>query len=155
MRGSLQVGVEVDAPAEATWSVLTDWDRQHEWALLTRTRGIGPTGGHAVGEQVHAVTGIGPLGFLDSMVITRWDPPALCEVRKTGRVVRGEARFEVTPRGPTRSRVTYHADVDLPAGRLGALAWPFVRAGIAGGFGLSLRRLARLAEQRGVAPATR
>jgi carbon monoxide dehydrogenase subunit G len=155
MRGSLQVDVEVDAPAEATWQVLTDWDRQHEWALLTRTRGIGPTGGHAVGEQVHAVTGLRPLGFLDSMVITQWDPPALCEVRKPGRVVRGQARFEVTPLGPTRSRVTYRAEVDLPAGRLGALAWPLVRAGIAGGFAVSLRRLARIAERRHVAPAPR
>jgi carbon monoxide dehydrogenase subunit G len=155
MRGSLQVDVEVDAAAEATWQVLTDWDRQHEWALLTRTRGIGPTGGHAVGEQVHAVTGLGPLGFLDSMVITAWDPPAVCEVRKTGRVVRGEARFEVTPLAPTRSRVTYRAEVDLPAGRLGTLAWPLVRAGIAGGFAVSLRRLARIAEQRRPAPAAR
>jgi carbon monoxide dehydrogenase subunit G len=155
MRGLLQVDVEVDAPAEATWPVLTDWDRQHEWALLTRTRGIGPTGGHAVGEQVHAVTGLGPLGFLDSMVITRWDPPTVCEGRKTGRVVRGQARVEVTPLGPSRSRVTYRAEVDLPAGRLGSLVWPVVRAGIAGGFAVSLRRLARIVEQRHPAPATR
>ena len=49
------------AAPEATWSVLTDWERQSEWALLTTTRGIGPTRGHAVGEQVHAFTGIGRL----------------------------------------------------------------------------------------------
>jgi len=145
MRGSLEVAVDVPAPAEATWSVLTDWDRQHEWALLTRTRGLGPTGGHAVGEQVHAFTGVGRLGFLDSMVVTGWDPPRSCTVRKTGRVVRGTAQFCVDPLGPQASRVSYRAQVELPAGRLGAIGWPLVRAGIGGGFALSLRRLGRLA----------
>jgi hypothetical protein len=148
----LQVDVDVPAPAEATWSVLTDWDRQHEWALLTRTRGIGPGRGHAVGEQVHAWTGLGPVGFLDTMVITAWEPPHLCAVRKTGRVVRGSAQFAVTELGPSRSRVTYAAQVDLPAGRLGSLAWPLVRLGIGTGFRLSLRRLAVLAERAAARP---
>jgi hypothetical protein len=128
--------------------VLTDWDRQHEWALLTRTRGIGPSRGHAAGEEVHAWTGLGRLGFLDSMVITAWEPPHLCAVRKTGRVVRGTAQFAVADLGPERSRVSYAAQVELPAGRLGALAWPLVRLGIGTGFRLSLRRLAVLAERR-------
>lgn len=153
MRGSLEVAVDVPAPAEVTWSVLTDWDRQHEWALLTRTRGLGPTGGHAVGEQVHAFTGLGRVGFLDSMVVTGWDPPRRCAVRKTGRVVQGTAQFCVDPLGGQSSRVTYRAQVGLPAGRLGALAWPLVRAGIAGGFALSLRRLGRLAARAHAAQA--
>jgi len=147
MRGSLKVAVDVEAPVEVTWSVLTDWDRQHEWALLTRTRGLGPTGGHAVGEGVHAFTGVGRLGFLDTMVVTGWEPPRRCDVRKTGRVVRGTAQFRVDPRGDYRSRVTYVASVDLPAGRLGALGWPIVRAVIGGGFKVSLRRLARIAQR--------
>ena len=143
----MQVSADVDAPAEATWSVLTDWSRQSEWALLTRTRGIGPTGGRAVGEQVHAFTGIGRIGFLDSMVIERWEPPTLCRVRKTGRVVRGYAEFRVAPLGKGRSRVTYSAEVDVPAGRLGELAWPLVRAGFKAGFGRSLAALASIVEQ--------
>lgn len=142
MAGSLQVAVDVPASAEATWSVLTDWDHQHEWALLTRTRGVGPTRGHAVGEGIEAWTGLGPIGFFDTMVITSWQPPYLCEVRKTGRVVRGTAQFAVADRGPRRSRVAYRAQVDLPAGRLGTMAWPLVRVGIGTGFRLSLRRLA-------------
>lgn len=151
----MEISAEVAAPAEATWAVLTDWSRQSEWALLTRTRGIGPTGGHAVGEQVHAFTGVGRVGFLDSMVIERWEPPGLCRVRKTGRVVRGHAEFRVAALPDDRSRVTYHAEVDVPAGRLGELAWPLVRAGFEKGFGRSLATLASIVEREARAAAVR
>ncbi len=143
----MEVSADVAASAQATWSVLTDWPRQSEWALLTSTRGIGPTGGRAVGEQVHAFTGIGRIGFLDTMVVERWDPPQVCRVRKTGRVVRGTAEFRVEPLGSDASRVTYAAEVDVPGGRLGELAWPVVRAGFVAGFRRSLATLAAIVER--------
>ncbi len=152
MTQTLEVSTEVDAPAEATWSVLTDWARQSEWALLTTTRGIGPTGGHAVGEQVHAFTGVGRLGFLDTMVVEAWEPPHRCRVRKTGRVVRGAAEFVVTPLPGGRSRVAYRAEVVVPGGRLGHLAWPLVRAGFAAGFSRSLDTLAAIVEREQARP---
>jgi carbon monoxide dehydrogenase subunit G len=147
MSATFEVSVPVAAPAQATWSVLTDWGRQSEWAVLTSTRGIGPTGGRALGEQVHAFTGIGRVGFLDTMVIERWEPPRLCRVRKTGRVVRGAAEFAVEPVGEAASRVTYRAEVQLPGGRVGMWVWPLVRAGFAAGFTRSLASLARIVER--------
>jgi carbon monoxide dehydrogenase subunit G len=148
---TLEVSADVDAPAEATWSVLTDWPRQSEWALLTTTRGIGPTGGHAVGEQVHAVTGLGRVGFLDTMVVEKWDPPHRCRVRKTGRVVRGAAEFVVAPVAAGRSQVTYHAEVVVPGGRWGAIVWPVVRAAFVAGFRRSLTTLAGIVEREHLA----
>ena len=153
MTHTLEVSPAVAAPAGATWSVLTDWERQSEWALLTTTRGIGPTGGHAVGERVHAFTGVGRLGFLDTMVVEAWDPPRRCRVRKTGRVVRGAAEFVVTSQPDGRSTVTYHAEVVVPGGRLGRLAWPIVRAGFATGFRRSLDTLASIVEREHTAGA--
>ena len=147
----MEVSADVAASAQATWSVLTDWPRQSEWALLTSTRGIGPTGGRAVGEQVHAFTGIGRLGFLDTMVIERWDPPHVCRVRKTGRVVRGASEFRVDSLGPHTSRVTYAAEVHVPGGRIGELAWPLVRAGVVAGFRRSLTTLAAIVERESAA----
>ena len=127
--------------------MLTDRERQSEWALLTHTRGIGPTGGRAVGEEVHAFTGVGRLGFMDTMVIEVWDPPSRCRVRKTGRVVRGASEFRVEALGADRSRVVYAAEVEVPAGRLGLALWPVARAAIAAGFGRSLTTLAGIAER--------
>ncbi len=127
--------------------MLTDWERQAEWALLTHTRGIGPTSGQAVGEEVHAFTGVGRIGFMDTMVIEVWDPPSRCRVRKTGRVVRGASEFRVEALGPDRSRVVYAAEVEVPGGRLGRALWPVARAAIAAGFGRSLTTLAGIVER--------
>lgn len=146
MTNQLEVSVLVDAPAEATWSVLTDWPRQSEWVLLTRTRGAGPTGGHAVGERIYAYTGIGRLGFCDSMVIESWEPPRRCGVRKTGRLVRGTAEFIVEPVDADRCRVIYRAEVPMPGGRLGRWAWPLVRPVAAAGFRRSFLTLGRLVQ---------
>ena len=147
MAQTFDVHVDVAAAPEATWSVLTDWERQSEWALLTTTRGIGPTRGHAVGEQVHAFTGIGRLGFLDTMVIEVWEPPRRCRVRKTGRVVRGAAEFAVEQRPDGASRLRYRAEVLVPGGRLGEWAWPVLRVLFAAGFRRSLLTLGEIVER--------
>ena len=131
----------VEAPAPRTWDVLTDWSVHHEWMLLTRAEG-----GHGEGESLAAFTGIGPLGFLDTMVITVWEPPHRAVVRHTGRVVRGSGSFEVQPLGDNRSRVVWSEWVQLPFGLLGQLAWPLVRLAVRAGVQVSLRRLARRVE---------
>ena len=90
----LVVSQVIGAPAQRVWDVLTDWSVHHEWMLLTRAEG-----GRAEGESVAAFTGIGPIGFLDTMTITVWEPPQRAVVRHTGRVVRGSGSFEVQALG--------------------------------------------------------
>jgi hypothetical protein len=146
-RVELPVPVEVDAPAAAVWSYVTDWERQGEWMLGTRVRVTGGEG-RGVGTTLRAVTGVGPLGVVDTMEVVEFVPPAdgvpgRAAVRHTGRIVRGDGRFEVEALGPQRSRFTFTEQLDVPAGALGLLAWrigsPVVRAG----FVASLRRMAR------------
>src|ERR1022692_4019153 len=86
--------VLVPAEPEQVWPVAMDWARQREWMWGTQVRG-----GTGVGAEVVARTGLGPVGFADTMVITEWDPPRRCVVRHTGRVVRGLGIFEVTRAG--------------------------------------------------------
>ena len=59
----------VAAPAETTWAALTDWTRQGEWMLGTSVRVTGGDG-RGVGSTLAAFTGVGPLGFTDTMRIT-------------------------------------------------------------------------------------
>lgn len=135
------------APAQEVWDVLTDWAVHDRWMLLTRAEG-----GHEVGDTVSAFTGVGRLGFLDTMTITVWEPPRRAVVRHTGRVVRGSGAFEVDQLGDRLSRVVWSEWVDLPFGRLGRLAWPVARLLVRAGVGLSLRRLARYVESGPKAP---
>lgn len=131
----------VAAPAKQVWDVLTDWDVHDRWMLFTHAEG-----GRAEGETISAFTGIGRLGFLDTMTITVWEPPHRAVVRHTGKVVRGSGAFEVEELGDRRSRVVWSEWVDLPFGVVGRIGWPvagfFLRAGVQ----FSLRRLARFVE---------
>lgn len=130
--------VLVSAEPEQVWDAVVDWSRQEDWVWCTRVHG-----GTGVGAQVAARTGVGPVGFTDTMVITQWDPPRRCVVRHTGKLVRGLGVFEVARRGG-RTEFRWTEQLDLPrplAGRPGRwLVAPPARWVLA----LSLRRFARL-----------
>lgn len=138
---TISAGVTVDAGPEQVWDLAMDWARQREWIWVTKT-----DGGHGVGARVTGFTGIGPVGFTDTMVITQWQPPSLCVVTHTGKLVRGSGVFEVVPRG-SRCEFRWTEHIALPAAlppaaaRLAfALLAPIARIGL----GTSLIRFARL-----------
>ena len=144
MTATLVLTVDVDAPVEQTWAGATDWAGQGQWMLGTPVR---PTrqDGQGVGGAIEAFTGVGPLGFLDTMDITLGEPPHRCHVLHTGRLVRGTGAFEVEPRG-AGSRFVWREDLELPLGVLGRLGWPLVKPLFAFPVQLSLKKFARWVE---------
>ena len=96
--------IDVDAPPERVWAAA---DRLG----AARASGCSPTDVRTVdgpAQRLHgrlaARTGLPlpggrHLGVLDTMIITKWEPPRLVEVQHTGRIVRGPGIFEVLPRG--------------------------------------------------------
>lgn len=126
--------------AERAFEVLTDWPRHAEWMPFTKARG-----GHEVGAALEARTGLGPIGFLDTMIITEWLPGRRVAVRHTGRVVRGEAWFEFTPRSEGGCTVVWAERLELPLGPLGRVGWLVVGPISRRFMRLGLHRLARLA----------
>ncbi|RZS87251.1 polyketide cyclase/dehydrase/lipid transport protein [Motilibacter rhizosphaerae] len=131
--------VEVPASADRVWAVLTDWERQGDWMLLTRVRATAQDG-QGVGGGIEGWTGVGPVGVLDTMVIRTWEPPRRCVVAHTGKVVRGSGIFEVEPLGPARSRFTWVEELDLPLGAFGRAGWVLARPVFLLGVRWSLRR---------------
>jgi carbon monoxide dehydrogenase subunit G len=143
--------VDVDAPAEQVWTALTDWRSQGEWMLGTDVRTVDGEA-QGVGGRLAARTGVPlpggrHLGVLDTMLVTRWEPPTRVDVRHTGRIVRGTGVFEIVPRGE-RSTFVWTEQLDLPLGALGRLGWPLVRPAMRAGVRLSLRRFAAFAARR-------
>jgi carbon monoxide dehydrogenase subunit G len=137
----LVVRVNVAAPAEQVWAALTDWEGHDRWMLFTRAEGE-----HQEGGSVEAFTGIGPLGFLDTMTIVVWEPPRRAVMRHTGKVVRGSGSFEVESLGLHRSRIVWSEWLDLPLGVVGRAGWRVARPIARWGVTYSLRRLAGAVE---------
>ncbi|MDQ1710406.1 MAG: hypothetical protein QOG49_1791, partial [Frankiaceae bacterium] len=104
--------------------------RQREWMFMTEVRG-----GQGRGAKIEAYTGKRPLGFLDLMTITDWQPLRRAEVLHTGKVLRGSAAFEIEELPGDRTRFVWTEWLVLPLGVVGEigfrLARPFVVAGIA------------------------
>ena len=137
----------VSAPVQEGWDATTDWERQSAWMLGTRVRGT-VHGGRGVGGGIEAWTGVGPIGFLDTMVITAWEPPHRCLVEHTGRLLKGSGAFEVADAGAGVSRLTWTEDVKLPLGVLGRLGWPLVRPVVRLGISHSLNKLSAAVSHR-------
>jgi carbon monoxide dehydrogenase subunit G len=137
-RATVTSHVVVPASPDQVWRAVVDWPGQRRWIIGTRVRG-----GHGEGSTVVGRTGIGPLGFTDTMVITEWQPPRRCAVHHTGRLVRGDGLFEVVPAG-TGSSFSWTEELQLPLASAGRLARPVVRRLLQWGMGVSLRRFARL-----------
>ena len=146
-RVELTVPVDVNAPAERVWRMVTDWPGQSEWMLGTRIEIEGTGDARHLGGRFRAFTGIGPLGAWDPMEIVEWDPPKRCVVRHLGAVVQGDGVFEVVELGPERSRFLWTELLDLPLGALGRLGWPLVRPTFRAGVAYSLRKMAQQCER--------
>lgn len=137
--------VDVAAPAGTTWLALTDWSRQHEWMLVTQVQVIDGDG-RSVGSRLAAFTGLGGVGFTDTMEITTWEPPVRCTVRHEGKLVRGTGAFHVHAKGPQDSTFVWSESLRLPFGLLGRLGWPVAKPVFSMGARHSLRQFARFAE---------
>ncbi|WP_043626541.1 SRPBCC family protein [Nonomuraea candida] len=128
--------VHVPAPPEQVFALITDWPRHREWMFMTSARRTGE-------RTLEAYTGVWPLGFLDTMTITHWEPPALMRVTHTGRVVRGRGAIRVSPQGDG-SRVVWAEELELPFGVLGQAGWALARPLVLALARRSLRTLASL-----------
>ncbi|MGZ4479693.1 MAG: SRPBCC family protein [Nocardioidaceae bacterium] len=125
MRPVLRREVDVAAPADVVWRYVTDWPRQGEWIPRTRVERVDAA--DHVGGRLRAWSGVGRVGFWDTMTITSWevrpDGGGRCEVLHTGAVVRGEGEFEVRARSADACTFAWTELLVLPLGRLGAFGW--------------------------------
>ena len=105
-----------------------------------------------VGSRLAAFTGIAGIGFLDTMVVTEYDPPWRWVMQHEGAFVRvsGSSR---SPRRPTGCRFTWAEELDLPFGLIGRLGWPLVKPIAHLGLLGLLRRMARQLERGSLPPA--
>lgn len=101
------------APPAVVWDVVTDFAAYGDWMPLTRMR-VDP-GAPRPGWGFAGVSGLGPFGFSDSMLVTAWEPPSAegtgrFRIVKTGRLLGGWAEIRVEPEG-VGARLDWHEGV--------------------------------------------
>lgn len=113
----ISASIPVGASQHDTFKAVTDWESQQKWIFATKVWGVGQDS-HKLGGKLEAFTGFGKIGFLDTMTITKWDQPHVCEVTHTGNLVKGSGLFEVTRKNNT-TYFTWTEHTILPFGILG------------------------------------
>lgn len=135
--------IELSVDPETAFAAVVDLPSQEKWIIATRLYPIdGDVSIPQVGSRMAAFTGFGSIGFLDTMVVTEYDPPWRWITQHEGDFVQGVGIFEITSTA-TGCRFTWAEELELPFGILGRLGWPLVKPIAHLGLLASLRRMAR------------
>ena len=90
----IAISLKINEPIQKVWDSLAQWEKQGEWMLQTKVW-VTSEITEGVGTSINAFTGVGPLGVLDSMTVTSWQPPHTCDVLHTGKIIKGTGRFHL------------------------------------------------------------
>jgi uncharacterized protein YndB with AHSA1/START domain len=103
----------IKAPIDKVWQALAQWESQGEWMLLTKVE-VTSEIREGVGTSIAAFTGIGKVGLMDHMKVTAWQPPNICDVVHTGRIIKGTGRFELTQIDDFTTRFDWSEEILAP-----------------------------------------
>ena len=132
----------IKAPIENVWAALADWESQGDWMLQTKVE-VTSKIRQGVGTTLAAFTGVGKFGVMDHMVVTSWQPPTVCDVLHTGKIIKGTGRFELTAIDEQTTRFDWSEEILAPRAIFLLLA-----PGLYAGVRLSLTKLGRQLSSR-------
>ena len=132
----------IAAPIKKVWASLADWESQGDWMLQT-TVDVTSEIREGVGTTIAAFTGIGKLGVMDHMQVTRWEPPFICDVVHTGKVIKGTGRFQLTAIDVQTTRFDWSEEILAPRA-----LFLLIAPGLYAGVRISLMNLSRQLRQR-------
>ena len=141
----------IDAPLQQVWDVVSDFASYGRWIPLTTM--VTDPAPIRVGWGFAGRTGLGPVGFLDSMLVTVWEPPhapdlvrARFAIRKTGRVLAGWAQVGAVTRADGLTDLTWTEEIIPRPEFLGRLLAPLADPVTSRLFGRAVAGMARVAE---------
>ena len=127
----------IKAPIEKVWAALADWESQGDWMLQTRVD-VTSQIREGVGTTIAAFTGIGKFGVMDHMVVTSWQPPNICDVLHTGKIIKGTGRFELVAIDAGTPRFNWSEEILAPRA-----IYLLIAPGLYAGVRISLTKLGR------------
>ena len=133
----IAMSLAIKAPIEKVWAALADWESQGDWMLQTRVD-VTSEIREGVGTTIAAFTGIGKLGVMDHMVVTSWQPPHICDVLHTGKIIKGTGRFELVVIDAETTRFNWSEEILAPR-----VLFLLIAPGLYAGVRISLTKLGR------------
>jgi hypothetical protein len=145
-KNTLSIRVTCNAPIEKVWGEIADWSGQGKWMLSTRVW-VTSEISEGVGTSIAAFTGpahriypkFSSLGLLDTMTVTRWEPPFRCDVIHTGKILKGTGTFRLEATATNSCTFYWSETIDIHRA-LFLLGAPFLWVGVR----ISLARFRRL-----------
>jgi hypothetical protein len=145
-KNTLSIRVECNAPIEKVWGEIADWSGQGKWMLSTRvwltseiSEGVGTSIAAFTGPAHRIYPKFSSFGLLDTMTVTRWEPPYRCDVIHTGKVLKGTGTFRLEATGESSCTFYWSETIDIHRA-LFLLGAPFLWVGVR----ISLARFRRL-----------
>jgi uncharacterized protein YndB with AHSA1/START domain len=133
----IEMSLVIKAPIETVWAALADWESQGDWMLQTSVE-VTSKIRDGVGTTIAAFTGIGKLGVMDHMVVTAWQPPHICDVLHTGKIIKGTGRFELVEIDSQTTRFNWSEEILAPK-----VVFLLIAPGLYAGVRISLANLGR------------
>lgn len=138
----IAMSLVINVPINKVWAALADWESQGEWMLQTTVE-VTSVIREGVGTSIAAFTGIGKLGIMDHMTVTSWNPPTICDVVHTGKIIKGTGRFELTALSDNSTRFDWSEEILAPRA-----IFLLIAPGLYAGVRISLSALRRQLQQR-------
>lgn len=143
MSNTLRIKISLPCSQERAWQAIADWESQGDWMLQTKVW-VTSDIREGVGTSISAFTGplykfypkFSTLGLLDTMVVTNWQPPAICDVVHTGKILKGSGSFLLTPISVSKTRFDWSETIECSRIKFLLIA-PFLWIGVR----ISLARL--------------
>lgn len=138
MLNDFRVQVTISAPVPEVWLSLVNWKSQGEWMALTRVNSSHQGAADSnIGTTIDAFTGIGKLGILDRMRVTKWEPPTFCAVEHYGAIIKGIGEFKLSQLPDGRTKFDWYERIESPT-----LILALIKPGILLAVYYSLRKFA-------------
>ncbi len=143
MANTLRIKISLPCSQDCAWQAIADWESQGDWMLQTKVW-VTSDIREGVGTSISAFTGplykfypkFSTLGLLDTMVVTNWQPPAICDVVHTGKILKGSGSFLLTPISDSKTSFDWSETIECSRIKFLLIA-PFLWIGVR----ISLARL--------------
>src|SRR2546423_10716606 len=126
----VEVSIEIAAPPEAVWDRLVDWENLGLWMKEAWEFRVTSPEREGVGVVAQARVRIAGITTLDTVVVSRWEPPEWFEIEHRGWV--GGRGLMQARRTPSGTYLWWRESLEPPLGGLGGAGMAAGQPGVGG-----------------------